>query len=115
VVDRSGNLILDSSQYVRVRRATPSEIIDGVRNIRTGKEKSRSYFKIALAMNLQGLAGTVNGMAIADNQSTAPDRDGVQKWSLAIESRVNGQGQINGGPGFYDGKINLNGRGAAIR
>jgi hypothetical protein len=115
VVDRNGNLILDSSEYVQVRYYTESEIIDGVRNLDNGKEKSRSYFKISLALNLSGFTGTVSGMAIAQNLITEPDKDGVQKWRVNTQSQVNGRGEIKGGPGFYDGKIKLNGRGASIQ
>ena len=115
VVDKKGNFVMDSSIYVQVLFDTDSEIIDGVRNLDNGKENSRSCFKIALAMNLQGLSGTANGMAIAQNRLTAPDKDGVQKWRINAQSQVNGRGQIKDGPGFYDGKIILKGRGATIQ
>ncbi len=115
VVDSQGKNVLNSSPYVQVRFYRDSEIIDGVRNINTGKENSRSYFKIVLGMNLNSLNGTANGMAISKNRTTAPDRDGIQKWKISLQSQVNGRGEINGGSGFYDGKINLNGRGAIIQ
>lgn len=115
VVDRKGDKILNSSDYVQVRFYTGSEIIDGVRNLYNGKEQSRAYFKIVLAMNLKGMSGTVNGMAIAKNKVSAPDRDGVQKWTVNTNSEINGRGEIKGGPGFYEGKINLKGRGATIQ
>jgi hypothetical protein len=115
VVDRQGNTILDSSEYVQVRFYEDSEIIDGVRNLDNGKEKSRAYYKIAMAMNLQGLSGTLNGMAIEKINISAPNRDGVQKFRTITDSKVNGRGQINGGSGFYEGSIKLNSRGATIQ
>lgn len=114
VVDRKGDIILDSTQYVRVIYYSDTEIIDGVRNTDSGKEKSNSYLKIALALDLEGMSGTINGMAISENRISPPDRDGVQKWTVHARSQVNGRGEIKGGPGFYDGKINLDGRGATI-
>ncbi len=115
VVDRKGDTVLDSSRYVQVRFLDDTEIIDGSRNISTGKENTWTYFKIVLVMNFNSLSGTTNGLAIAKSNISAPDRDGVQRFRVDIESKVNGRGRINEGPGFYDGKINLNGRSATIR
>ncbi len=115
VVDRQGATILDSTPYVRVKFFKDAEIIDGVRNLTTGKEKTRAYFKLALSLNLTGLTGTVNGIAIEQNDVSEPSRDGVQTSRVITDSRVNGRGSIQGGSSFYDGTISLKGRAAAIR
>lgn len=115
VVNRDGGLVLDSTKYIRARFYKKSEIIDGKRYFDDGEEDIRAYFKVALTWNLRGMKGTVRGLALETTKVSSPDRDGVQIFRVGLRSDVSGQGRIRGGTGFYEGRIDLEGRGATIR
>jgi len=115
VADSNGNSILDASPYVQVTFFKGKELLNGKINIANGKEDTRTYYQLALRLNLTTLKGTLRGIGIEDLIVTAPDRDGIQIARGNTDSTVNGKGIVNGGTGYFDGRINLKGRSAVIR
>ena len=115
VADSDGNSILDVNEYVHVSFAKEKQLYNGKINTSTGKEDSRNYYRLALKLNLSTLKGSLRGIGIEDLLVTAPDKDGIQIARGNTASTVNGRGVVNGGPGYFDGRINLKGRSAIIR
>ncbi len=115
IADSLGNSIMDASPYAKLEYYKNNELLDGAINVSTGKEQSRTYYRLALKLNLTSLVGTLRGVAVEALLVSAPDRNGIQITRGTITSTVNGKGSVNGGAGYYDGKIVLEGRGATVR
>jgi hypothetical protein len=110
-----GDPIMDASPYIRLEFYKGSELLNGKVNVATGKEDSTSHYRLALKLKLTNLVGTLRGVAVENLLVTAPNKDGTQIARGNTDSSVNGKGRVNGGTGYYDGKINLKGRNAVVR
>lgn len=115
VGDAQGNSIMDISDLVQVDFQKKEELLGGKVNLTNGKEDSRTYFPLSLTLNLSTLKGTMRGIGIEDRIATAPSGDGVQIIRGSTDSAVSGKGQVNGGLGYFEGRINLKGRNASVR
>lgn len=115
VANSKGQEVIDAAPYVQVAYGKSEELFDGKVNVTNGKENARTYSMIQLSLDFPTLEGTLEGVAIEKVKVNAPDRDGIQKSRTETKSTINGEGVINGGTGYFDGKVNLKGRGAVIR
>ncbi|MES2658756.1 MAG: hypothetical protein V4689_09060 [Verrucomicrobiota bacterium] len=114
VADAAGNFITNVSPYVKLELKKGNELLHGKVNILNGKEDSRTYFPLALRLNLTKLQGTLHGIGIEEMLVTQPDGDGVQIFRGNTNCSLNGKGVINGGAGLFDGVINIKGRNADV-
>lgn len=115
VADAQGNTIMDVSNLVLVKVQKADELLGGKVNLTNGKEDSQTYFPLSLTFNLATLKGTLRGIGIEDRIATAPNNDGVQIIRGSTDCAVSGKGIVNGGLGYYEGRINLKGRNASVR
>ncbi len=115
VADAQGNVLMDVSDLVQVKLEKAEELLSGKVNLTNGKEDSRTYFPLTLTFNLATLKGTLRGIGTEDRLTTAPNKDGIQIIRGSTDSAVSGKGIINGGLGYFEGRINLKGRNASIR
>lgn len=105
--------IADASAYLRIVFDREDELFQGNLNLTNGKEKSTTYYGMALKLNLANLQGTVRGLAIESKDVGPPKKTGVQITQGTTSSRISGQGAVNGGLGYYEGKIDLKGKTAS--
>lgn len=108
--DSDGNTLRDVSQYLEAKVSTKNRLFDGNVNHVTRKEDSRNYFPISFIIELPGLEGTVEGIAIETFKVGPPNKDGVQITTGQISSTVNGNGMVGVGAAYFEGTMELTGR-----
>ncbi len=115
VANSKGQEILAAAPYIQMDLQKSDELFDGKINVQNDKENARTYYKIVLKLDLSVAKGSLSGVAIEKVNVSEPNRDGIQKTLTETKSPVNGKGVVNGGTGYFDGNIKLQGRGAVIR
>lgn len=114
VTDSDGNTLRDVSQYLEANISTKNRLFDGAVNHVTRKEDSRNYFPISFTVELPGLEGTVEGIAIESFKVAPANKDGVQISTGQIDSKVSGKGLVGAGTAYFEGTMQLKGRQAII-
>ncbi len=114
VADSQRTLLTDVSDLVQLEFEADVELFNGKVNVVTGKEDSRTYYPLALKLNLTDFQGTLRGIGIEDRIATAPQKIGVQVIRGNTDCSINGRGLVNGVLGYYEGKINLKGKTASV-
>lgn len=111
--DSKRTFIADASAYVQLVFERDGELFNGRLNIETGKEDSRTYYPLALKLNLANIEGTLHGIGIEKLFVGEPKKTGIQLTRGHTQSEINGKGTLNGGIGYYEGKIDLKGKTAS--
>jgi hypothetical protein len=114
IVDSKKNQRVDVTRYLSAEFDLEAQLIDGKRDLENQKEKSTRYFPVTFTMDLSGLNGSVQGLAIERFKTTGPDKDGVQRITASSKTPFNGQGTINGKIAYFDGEIAIKSRAATI-
>jgi len=114
IADAKGNIVGDVSEYFGAKADIANSLIHGKRNLVNGTERSKNYYPITFTINLPGLQGTFEGLVIEEFSVSAPSGAGVQFTTGTANSRVSGEGRINGKPAFFEGNLNLKGREASL-
>jgi hypothetical protein len=114
VVTSDGYKITNVTNLVEAKLGVQKRLFHGTHNNQTGQETSRSYFPISLTINLPQLKVVLDGIGTEDFQATEADQDGIQIKMGTINCNVSGTGSVNGKLGYYDGRMELEGRKAAI-
>lgn len=114
VTDSKGTVLNDVTAYLKADLNQKQLLFNGSANTATGKENSKNYFPLSLAIKLPGLSGTVKGIAEENFKVTSPNSDGVQITTGNIETEVNGKGKSEGNLALFDGSLYLKGRSATV-
>ncbi|GAA5130202.1 hypothetical protein JIN84_04380 [Luteolibacter yonseiensis] len=114
VTDSKGNAIADVSRYFTATLAQDDSIFDGKYKRDTLEQKTTNYFPISFTINLPALKGTVSGIATEKLDISKPDKFDIQRSESKSSANVNGQGQLSGNVAYFDGKLSLSGKDAAI-
>lgn len=114
VAAADGTNILDAGEFLQVNFYDAQEVLQGKINTTNGSEDSVKYYSLVLKLNFVSARGTLRGVAIERTLAALPNKYGIQVTNGSTISSVNGRGIINGGAGFFEGKINLTGRSVTI-
>ncbi len=113
VADSKRTFITSADEYVRLAFDRDGQLFSGRLNLKTGKEDSRTYYPLALKLNLASIEGTLRGIGIEKRFIGEPKKTGIQLTRGNTQSDINGDGILNGGTGYYEGKIDLKGKTAS--
>ena len=110
VADSRRAFIVDVSEFVLLVFERDEQLFNGRMSLKTGKEKSSTYYPLALDLKLASVQGTLHGIGIEKRTIGEPKKTGVQLTRGRTQSDINGKGMINGGVGYCEGKIDLKGK-----
>ena len=113
VADSKRTFIADANAFVQLVFERDVELFNGRLNLDTGKEDSRTYYPLALKLKLANIEGTLHGIGIEKLFVGEPKKTGIQLTRGHTKSDINGKGTLNGGLGYYEGKIDLKGKTAS--